>query len=326
MNFLLFCRRIGVSAFSGLWRNRFSLLVFLTGISLLLFLLHALSFASLFSQFLVNHFEKKADIPVFIQREASEYRIETFQQELARKKKSGDIADYSEISKEEAFADFRKRFPEETTFLDQYDIDNPFSTLFSIVPASSPDPSFSLESWLFSDEWHDVIDGDALQKSEDIRTQVQNFLHLTSFSETTLLLFRFIFSGVLFALLFLFVLLHIRGNRQEIQIMRLVGAKISFLQAPFLLQALLLSFFSAVFGTIFFLWALEGVHFLLLQMSLQLGIGENGSVSEFFHEKNTFSRMLSLNILLLFLISIISAWFAVWRALREKLFLQQTPS
>ena len=36
--------------------------------------------------------------------------------------------------------------------------------------------------------------------------------------------------------------------------------------------------------------------------------------------------MLSLNILLLFLISIISAWFVVLAALREKLFLQQTPS
>ncbi|QQS59771.1 FtsX-like permease family protein [Candidatus Peregrinibacteria bacterium] len=309
-----------------MWRNRFSLLVFLGGTSLLLFLLHAISFISLFPQFLLQHFEQKADIAIFIQRDAPEYRVDAFREYLSQKKNSGKISDYWELSQEEALADFRKRYPEETRFLDQYNIENPFSTLFSIVPISPTDTTPLLESWLSSDEWRDVIDHDALKKSEHARYQVQNFLQFTSLSDKTFLFLRIFFSLLLFALFFLFVLLHIRGSRQEIQIMRLVGAKISFLQTPFLLQAFLLSLFSSLLGTLIFLWALDGVYVFLLQLSHELGIEGDGAISEFFQKEHIVSGTLFLNIFLLLVMSFFSAWLAVQRMLREQLFTRYTPS
>ena len=191
---------------------------------------------------------KKPDIPVFYPREASEYRIETFQQELARKKSLGTLLIIQKFQKRgirwisESVSLKRRRFSINM-------ISTIRSLLLGIVPASSPDPSFSLESWLFSDEWHDVIDA-MLFKSEDIRTQVQNFLHLTSFSETTLLLFRLYFSGVLF--FFFFCLTAYSEIAKKFRSCVLSEQNLSFLQAPFLLQALLPFFFLCCFGTIFF--------------------------------------------------------------------------
>jgi cell division protein FtsX len=237
-------------------------LFFSFALGLLFFFLHVLSFGTLFSQEIIQNFEKKADIPIVINWSASDSDIRIFREALENKKNEGLIVDYWELSRDEALIEFQKKYPAETSFLEKYDIPNPLSTVFGVVPSKTPGSTEELEEWIFSPVWHTTVDQNLFQKSADIRNRVERFLELSSFSGNGIILLQFLFLAISALLLLYSVFVLVRSHREEISVMRLVGARLIGIRIPFVLEGFLLSVLGLLLSIIFFWWFFFGILFL----------------------------------------------------------------
>lgn len=309
-------RRTITSVFSGLWRSRISALFFSFALGLLFFFLHVLSFGSLFSQEVIRNFEKKADIPIVIYWSANDSDIRTFRNALERKLEDGLIVDFWELSREDALVEFQKKYPAETSFLEKYDIPNPFSTVFGVLPSKEQGTTKELEEWVLSSVWHKTVDQELFQKSADIRERVERFLQLASFSGSGILLLQTLFLVVAALLLLYSVFVLVRSHREEISVMRLVGARLISIRIPFVLEGLFLSLFGLIISIIFFWWFFWIFSGWVLQLLQELDI-QNSFLVVFFENTDLFWDMLWANSFLLLLFSLAAAIFGVERALKK---------
>jgi len=236
----IFLSRVFSTAFSGLWRNFWTTIFSILALSLIFFLAHISAAGNLIIGNVIQNLEKKVDIAVFIDPNATDLQISFFRNELEKKVSSGEIIKFNEFSKQEALEKFQNELPDETQFLEKYDLENPFLTVFEIIPPNRKVDAENLQDWLFSDEFHGVIDPQS--KNSIGRVRISRFLGVTNFLKRTIFSIQILFFSIAFFLIFHAVSVIIRGRNREILIMELMGAKLFFIRLPFILEGFFLGF------------------------------------------------------------------------------------
>jgi cell division protein FtsX len=315
-NLLTSFGRVLASVFSGLWRARLSALFFSLALAFLFLFLHILSFGSLFSQEIIRNFEKKADIPIVINLGASDSQISAFRSALLKKKTDGLIVDFWELSRDKALEEFQQQYPEETGFIEKYNIPNPLTTVFGVVPSPKSGGTKSLEEWILSNVWHDTINQDRFRKSSELRDRVERFLHIASFSGKGIVFLQALFLSIALLLLFYSVFVLVRSHREEISVMRLVGARLLFIRAPFILEGVILSLIALFISVLLFWWFFAAFSHWIQNLLEGLGVSES-FVTRFFENTAVFRGMLWDNFLLLLIFSFVAAVIGVEHALRK---------
>ena len=315
--FLLTATRIFRSASSSLWRNKVTLSFSVLALSLIFFLIHLTSFAGVFSGAFLQNIEKKVDIAVFLEQDVSDIQESIFRKALQRKKDQEQIADFWEFSKEDALEEFQRIFPEQTQFLQNYDIDNPLATEFGIVPLANESSLESLTEWILSPEFSGIVDRSVFQKGLEYRERVQHFLSMTSFAKSVIIISRILFLLVAFAIVFHFLSLLLRSKTREISIMMLVGARFSVIRTPFLIEGVVLALIAFLFGTLLFFLALSRFYGAFESFLLGLGIQESFATT-LFSEKNILWDIIWNNAFFALLIAFSASWLVVSRALKRE--------
>ncbi len=196
--------------------------------------------------FLTDAIKEKIDISVYFKDYVSREEILKIREEVA---KLDEVKRVSYVSPEEAYENFVKIHQNDSYLesLEAIEV-NPF--LPSLVIQTKEPSQYKVVSEFFKKEEYssliyeidDYKRGEIIDRLSDVASKISNFgLFLTLF-----------LSLIAVIVTFNTLRLSIYSQREEIEVMRLVGAKNSFIRAPFLIQGALCGLFSAIISFVLF--------------------------------------------------------------------------
>lgn len=217
----------------------------------------------------------------------------------------GQVKSARIVTADDAYASFQESSSEDEAILLALEEigDNPFGHSLVITTFSVEDFPFIIET-LNGSQYAQFIDETDEQNNRALIDNINRFSRGVQFAGLGLAIF---FGLVTFLILFNTIRMAIYVHREEIGIMKLVGASDAFVRAPFLIEGFL---YSLIACSVFFvaLWAL-----LESGVSLPDWFGEAGAVNSLREE---FYRLLIIEFFASLLIAFLATWTAMSRHLR----------
>lgn len=239
-------KRVIRSGFVGFWRNAF---VSLSAIFVITVTLTVVGGMILFNQLLnvsLTQIQNKVDINVYMHTSASEEAILELKTSL---ESLPDVREVVHTSREEALRDFRERHKnDEVTIqaLEELD-DNPLGATLSIR-AKETSQYESIATFLGERREAEVSDAPLIDRinfnqNKDAIDKLTNIIGTVERSAFIAMLVL-VASSILIA--FNTIRLTIYTSREEISVMRLVGASNMFIRGPFVLQGIMYGLVSGI--------------------------------------------------------------------------------
>ena len=211
------------------WLSTATILV----MALVLFVLGNLVFLGAFANTVLNNFESKIDISVYFTGDAPEENVLQVKREVEQ---LADVSEVAYVSKDEALALFREKHKANTLIADALEElgDNPLAASLNIR-ARDPSNYAAISDFL-------------LQKNYPIVDKVNYFENQAVIDRLSSIMSTVRGSGALLALFLAFVAVLVAFNtvrlaiytlREEIGIMRLVGATPGLIRGPFLIGGII---------------------------------------------------------------------------------------
>jgi len=228
---IIFLKRIIKSGWLGFKRQ--ANLSFATCL-ILVMTVSLISFLFLFRDilgFLAEEARAKADVSVYFKEDCAEEKMFEIKEELAELEAVKEI---ELISKEEALEDFIERHRDEESLMESL-VElgaNPFLASLNIKASEIGDYE-KIASFLEEEEFEEVIEKVDYHKRKPV---IERIFEATNFADKTGIVILTIFVLVSVLLSFNTIRLAISGQKEEISIMRLVGASNNFIRGPFLVQ------------------------------------------------------------------------------------------
>ncbi len=240
MMLLSFTRALRL-AVTNMWRNLWLSVATVFVIALALFSMALLAAINLVASRAITAVEEKVDIAVFFVPDVLDQDVAVVQNALEAKPEVGEV---TLISREQALAEFRERNSGNETVEETLDIlgENPLGPSL-LVTAQSISDFPTIVGYLDNPEWTEYI-----QETDyrDNQLLVERLDRITGRAEGVMLTVSLVF--ILIALLIVFntIRINIYTQREEINIMRLVGATGNFIRLPFLLESVIYALVGSV--------------------------------------------------------------------------------
>jgi len=239
INQYTFFKRIILQATKSLLRNKFINAMTVIALTLIFILVHITSAFTFFTEKVLHNLEKKVDLGVFFNDNVSQRQIDDFLLELKQKKHRQEIINFTYFSREEALQEFEKKFPGRSVFLKRYGLSNPLVPMVEILPQENK--LYELLDFLHHKRLAPIINQEFLRKNQEDKKRIENFISAASFIENAgsgiLAFFLIISSGLIFYTISTIAYRH----GKEIFIMRLVGARFSYIRGPFVIEGIILA-------------------------------------------------------------------------------------
>ncbi|MEZ4180670.1 MAG: permease-like cell division protein FtsX [Candidatus Doudnabacteria bacterium] len=269
-----------------------------------LVILSVLSLLFVITNYSVKSIQQRVDISAYFKDEISESQILVVRDELLKDTRITAI-DY--VSSEEAQREFRQRHQDDQLITDSLDelTENPFPATLQIKADNLEDFS-AIDQLLKSDQFSDKIKE---VNFEDNRVIIDRLNTLLTFIITFGIILITVFCLIAVLVMFNTLALTIYNRREEVEIMRLVGATNWYIRGPFIVEAFLYSIFAAAITGIL----LTPIYFSMLpKISQYLTPGE----SIFDGNLMTFGVVIIVQLLIAFTLSTISSLLAMRKYLR----------
>lgn len=249
--FLTNIRRIIRSGFVGFWRNGFVALASILVMTVALFIVGFLFFTGVVLNASLDQLRQNVGVNAFFDGDVPEESILILQERL---RVLPEVANVTYTSREEALKIFRERNqnnPEQLEGLDMLD-ENPLPANLTIEAVH---PSLYEDILSFLDSSAARINGENIVSRTDSDDKSIVIERLTGLIETTERVSFYV------ALLFIFISIVITFNtvrlaiytaREEIAVMKLVGASDGYIRGPFIVSGVLSGMFSALLTIVLF--------------------------------------------------------------------------
>lgn len=228
--------RILRTALQNLWRNFGLSITTMVIMIITLLMLSFLYFANVVGAEALRSIEQKVDLLVNFKDNVQQQYVEAVANELRGRQ---DVASVRIISSEEALENFRQVHADETTIEESLrEIgDNPLPASLFIV---ATDPRFyeTIAKQLQSEKYTPFI---AEVRYDDSQTTYDRLIQFVDAVQQFGIILTTVFSLLVIMIVFNTVRLAIYSFREEIDIMRLVGASRWFIQGPFVIEAMLIA-------------------------------------------------------------------------------------
>lgn len=281
-------RRICRSGAEKLTREKTASVASFLALCLAVGVVSGLFFLRQTSDFLVRAIEERMDISVYFGDMAEQDDISAMKKEIEGLSQVRDVA---YVSKEEALATFKEVHARDAKLLEALDTvgQNPLRNALNV---RVKDPSRISEVALYLEQarFDPIVESRDYYKREPVLNQL---VSLSGGLQRGVVAVTLIFAGVAFLVVFNTIHLTIFSSREEIEIMRLVGASNWFIRGPFLVQGALIGGISALMSQLlmlpvlwylapkalalmpgFYLWeVLSQNWFSLLSLQIFIGIG-----------------------------------------------------
>jgi len=261
-------------------------------------------------------FNQKFDYIIFIRNEASDADVALLRQQVANRP---EVSTTDYISKDQALVQYNKIFSGEPDLL-IFTKDN--NELPREITAKFSDPSKidAFNSFVSQDRFKQIIQKTSYTRNRGI---IDNYLHFTSLIRLFGLAFSVFFIMIAGVIILNTIRLTIFARREEIEIMRLVGATRGFIRGPFLVEGVLFGVIGALLSTL-----LTWVFMYQLQKVLAFSLGTDNAITNLFRTslsslttQSGFNALYTQMVLLQLLVGIslgtLCSFIAIRRYLRE---------
>jgi cell division transport system permease protein len=246
-------KRVIRSGFVNFWRNGFVSLSSILVMTITLFVLGSLIFTSILLRGALIQIKDKVDVNVYFVTDAEETDIVAIQKSLQA---LPEVSQVNYSSREQVLADFKKRHENDQFTLQALDElqENPLGAVLNIK-AKEPSQYGSIVTFL---ESKSVSEKDGLPIIDDVNYNDNKFAidRLTQMIDSGEKLGWFLV-GILIAISIMItfntIRLAIYISREEISVMRLVGASSKYIRGPFVIIGIMYGIFSAIITGLIFL-------------------------------------------------------------------------
>lgn len=227
-------QRILKSGLVGFWRNFWLSTAAVAIMVLNLFVISSFLLANVVADSLLNSLENKIDISVYFKQDTEEKDILSVKSELMS---LGEIKDVDYISADEALSQFKERHKGNSILLQSLEEvgDNPFEAALSVKTRQASQYE-AVSLFLENGKYKNLIDGVDFRQNQAMINKL-TYIVDSSRKVGVVVSLTFIFIAVLVT--FNTIRLAIFSAKEEISVMRLVGASNWFIQGPFMVEGIL---------------------------------------------------------------------------------------
>ncbi|MDP3965469.1 MAG: permease-like cell division protein FtsX [bacterium] len=233
--------RIIKYGFQNFFRNGWLSTTTIAIMVLTLFVVHSLVIFSFMTTTALDALKDKIDVSVY-------FRVGAPEDEVLRVKASveklSEVKSVEYVSREEALATFRARHATDDTIgraLDELD-NNPLGASLNIK-ANDPREYAAIAAYLNNDTLSNVIDKVNYAQNEVV---IQRLIKIADTAEKSGIVVAVVLVLIAFLVSFNTIRLAIYSNREEIGIMRLVGASNSFIRGPYIVEGIIYGLVGAI--------------------------------------------------------------------------------
>lgn len=233
--------RIIRTALQNFWRNVWLSIATTIIMTITLMMISLLYFANVFGSAVLRNIEQKVDLSVTFRDEASSEQIAAVVRDTERR---SDVATVEVITSEQALELFKMR-NQDKSFIEEalQELEtNPLPTNM-FVTATEPRFYQNIARHLSAERFSSVI---AEVNYEDSRAVIDRLITVISAVKNIGFTATIVFAGLVLLIMFNTVRLAIYSFREEIDIMRLVGASRWFIRGPFILESVFVALIAVI--------------------------------------------------------------------------------
>lgn len=191
-----------------------------------------------------KNLENKLDLAVFFRDAAPEEQVVDFIQQV---NKRSDVREVTYINKDEARQKFLvENATDEALITAVSELDNPFPR-FVRVQADNPSTLEKLNAFASQDTYKEIIESTSYQQTKDV---VANFVNTAKFTRLNSLVITVFFIIYSILVVFNMIRLAIFARREEVEIMRIVGATNYLIRLPFVFEGVLFGIIGALISVV----------------------------------------------------------------------------
>ncbi|MFC1756965.1 cell division protein FtsX [Patescibacteria group bacterium] len=296
-------KRVTKSGFVNFFRNSWVSVATILIMVITLAIVGSLIFGKAVLVAVLDQIENKVDVTVYFKTDAEESDVVSLQDYLT---KLDEVEKIEYVSREEALLAFKYRHAENSLIIQSLDEleDNPLGASLNIKaknPSQYESIARFLEAGVFSS-----VDKINYRQNKLVIDRLANILEASRKLGTWLTI---IFVFIAFLVTFNTIRFAVRSNKEEIKIMRLVGASNKYIRAPFIVEGLLYGLISALVTM-----------FMFYPLTLWLGpLSERffGGINIFHYYLANFFQMFIILLVIGIGLGIISSWVATRRYLKD---------
>lgn len=270
--FITKIKRIFRAGITNFWRNGFVSLSSLVMMFIALFIIASLIFMSAILNFSLKEIKDKVDINVYFTAKATEADIFSLKKTIET---ISEVSAVNYISKDEALANFRERHKDDSLTLQALDElgENPLTASLSIK-AKEPSQYEGIAKFLNNEDLTTVGNNSIIEKVNYYQNKVviDKLTKITDAVSTFGFWLAILFLVIAVIITFNTIRLAIFISKDEISVMRLVGASGRYVKGPFVVSGVLYGLVSAalvmavLFGLTYWLGGLSKNFFIGLDL------------------------------------------------------------
>lgn len=244
---LINLKRIIKAGIVNFWRNGWISFATVLIMMLMLFVVGSVLLGNVILMSVLASLENKVDITVYFQLGAPEDEIFAVRDSLAG---LGEVKEVEYISREEALRQFRDRHQENaliTQSLDELE-ENPLGASLN-VRATDSSQYEAISNFLEANVFSSILDKVNYRQNQLVIDRLSSILVA---SRKIGIAVSILLAGIAFLVAFNTIRMAIYTSREEIKIMKLVGASNWYTRGPFLVEGFLHGFFASVVALIIF--------------------------------------------------------------------------
>lgn len=243
---IIYFKRIIRTGFVNFWRNGFLSFAALIVLTLSLTSFGALIFGSAFGQTLIEEVKSKVDINVYFTLNALDTNILELKKTI---EKLPEVDSVEYISRDQALASFKARWKDNTLILQGLEEigSNPFPAVLNIK-AKEPSQYAGIANFLDS---KDSLSRDGTAIIDKVnynqnKLVIERLGRIIPAVQKTALVLAAIFVVVAVIIIFNTVRLIIYNSKDEISVMKLVGASNAYIRGPFVMSGIMYGIISGI--------------------------------------------------------------------------------
>lgn len=234
-------KRITKNAFRNIYRNTFLSVATLVVVILTMFSLLAMVITNLITDTITSAINKQVDILVEIKDTSLKTDVDNLINDI---KNQRFINKVTYMSKEEVFTNFTKTFGEIKTFWEENNLSNPLPAMIKIE-VSDPQYRIAIIDFISSEKYQETINKDYFMSDvESYRTK--QIIKITEASKKFITAFTALFLILSILIIFNTIRINIFARKEELKIIKLIGAKYFYMKAPFILEGIIYGIISGI--------------------------------------------------------------------------------
>lgn len=301
--------RVMRAAWHNFWRNIWLTIATMVIMVMTLLMVSFLYFATVLGGAVLHNIEQKVDVSVTFKPKVTDQYLRSIAAEIDSR---DDVESVRVVTSQEAFEEFKARHKDDPFIAESlHELeDNPLPASMFIV-ASDPQRYQDITKQLEADKYKAFVEK---VNFEDSRPIIERLIGVIGTTKQVGLLITVTFAVLAMLIMFNTVRLAIYSFREEIDIMRLVGAGRWFIQGPFIIESILVALIAVVVSSVVLYFSLRGVSVPVERFFFDQG-GQPFNL--YAYATSNWLKVVGLQALLAVALAVVSSMIGIRRYLRN---------